>query len=520
MTGGPEDTKPPQLQVEESTPNKQLFFKKQRIELVFDEWIKLNKPNQQIVVSPGLRSNLQTSLKGKTLRIDFPEEEELKDSTTYIINFGTAVQDLTEGNVAPNLRFVFSTGSYLDSLKVSGTIIDATTKEPVEGAYFMLYDNLSDTIFRKERPFYFASTDETGRFLIENIKADTFQIFALKENRTNYYFDQEEEFIGFSSQNIIMNDSLDLDIQMQIFQEEPRLRKPTLDLEQYGVAKLIFKREPYEAEVTYQDIGQQVLIENEKDTVHVWYQLEDNQDWDLYVQRDSLTIDTLTVEARDSIDFQKKRTLSLYKAKSIPSQIQQKPNEKIAIKFRNPLASIDTSLIKVLEDTMQTVVQTRLSLDTAAVFRNFNIRYNWQEAVPYQVKLFPGALTDMFGFQNDTIILNYQIEESKNFGNILLTVDSLDANENYIIQLMLKKEVIGEFPVTEKTQWQRSFYNLKPASPPDTYTVNIIRDSNGNGRWDTGNYEQKTQPEKIFTTSLKELKPNWDIESTVILPKE
>lgn len=517
LTGGAKDETPPTLKIEESTPNQQVFFKKQRIELVFDEWIKLDKPGQQIVESPDIRGNLQTSLKGKTLRIDFPEEEELRDSTTYIINFGTAVKDLTEGNAVPNLRFVFSTGAYLDSLGLTGTIVDAITKEPVEDIYFMLYDNLSDTVFRKERPYYYASTDKNGQFVLENLKADTFQIFALKDKGVNYYFDEEDEQIGFSSQYIILNDSTKLNIQMQAFLEELRLRKPKLDINQYGVAKLIFKRNPYDAQVKYQDIGQKVIFETEKDTIKTWYQLPEYQTWDLYFQKDSVTIDTLTVKQQDTTKIKKPLKLKLHQAKSISQQIQHNPIKMMTIKFNHPIVKMDVNFIQILEDTIQTPIQTKLSLDSTAAYRDLKIEYAWKEAIPYQVKILPNGLTDIFGLTTDTIVLNYQIQERKNFGNLRLTVDSLKTEKHYVIQLLLKKELIKEFPVTGVSTWTKLFETIKPSTD---YNVHIIRDRNGNGRWDTGNYDRKEQPELTFSSQLNELKPNWDVEATVVVPKE
>ena len=195
--GGPEDTQPPQLVEEESSPNYQVRFEKQRIELTFDEWVELNDVFNQVVVSPPLEYPFEASLKGKALRFEFDEEEELRPEATYTINFGEGVRDLTERNPTENLRFVFSTGDYIDSLSVSGRVVDAKTGEPVEGALFMLYDNLSDTVVRTERPFYFARTNKQGSFLIENVKSGTFKGFALQDANRNYRFDQAQEPIGF-----------------------------------------------------------------------------------------------------------------------------------------------------------------------------------------------------------------------------------------------------------------------------------------------------------------------------------
>ncbi|MEM9850056.1 MAG: Ig-like domain-containing protein, partial [Bacteroidota bacterium] len=124
LTGGPKDEQPPRLDSLESTPNLQTNFEVQDIVLTFDEWIKLNNPFTQIVVSPPLDPKPEVSLKGKSVLIEFDETTELRANATYTINFGEAIQDLTEGNPAENLRFVFSTGDFIDSLEVSGQIKD------------------------------------------------------------------------------------------------------------------------------------------------------------------------------------------------------------------------------------------------------------------------------------------------------------------------------------------------------------------------------------------------------------
>ena len=187
-TGGPRDETPPQLDTSQSTTNYQTNFEKQTIELTFDEWVNLNDVFNQVVVSPPLDNRPEVRIKKKTILFEFAEEEVLRDSATYTINFGEAIKDLTEGNPADNLRFVFSTGDFIDSLSVQGRIVDARTGEPVEGVLFNMYDELQDTVVRTRRPFYFAKTNKEGQFRVENVKSDTFKLFALKDANLNYLF--------------------------------------------------------------------------------------------------------------------------------------------------------------------------------------------------------------------------------------------------------------------------------------------------------------------------------------------
>ena len=217
LSGGKKDTTPPIIDSLKSTSNYQTNFKKQTIELTFNEWLQLNDVFKQVVVSPPLREKFDVSLKKKTVRFEFDEKEILRENATYTINFGTAVQDLTERNPVEDLRFVFSTGDFIDSLEVTGQVVEAFDKKPVKDVLVMLYDNLSDTVVRKEKPFYFAKTDEGGNFSIKNVRADTFKVFALIDGNANYLFDNVSEKIGFLKEPIVVTDSTKVDLTLQMF---------------------------------------------------------------------------------------------------------------------------------------------------------------------------------------------------------------------------------------------------------------------------------------------------------------
>ena len=219
LTGGPEDETPPALIEEESTPSLQTNFTKQTIKLAFDEWLKLdNNYFKEVVISPPLLYNPEIKLKGKSVLFSFHEDEVLKEEATYTINFGKAIKDLTVGNVVDNLRFVFSTGPFIDSLEVKGTVIDVEEGKGVADALLMLYDNLADSVVRTERPFYFARTDKSGNFKIENVKSDTFKVVAMVDNNFNYFFDLEKEKIGFLEEPIILPDSNLTSLNLTLFE--------------------------------------------------------------------------------------------------------------------------------------------------------------------------------------------------------------------------------------------------------------------------------------------------------------
>ena len=143
--GGPKDETPPMLDSSATTPNYQTNYTKSPIILTFNEWIALKDAITQVVVSPPLQFPLEVKLKKKSIYVNFNEKEELKENTTYTINFGESISDFTEGNVPPSMRYVFSTGPIIDSIQFTAKLVDLDTKKPIEDAILMLYVNKADS---------------------------------------------------------------------------------------------------------------------------------------------------------------------------------------------------------------------------------------------------------------------------------------------------------------------------------------------------------------------------------------
>jgi hypothetical protein len=214
LTGGPKDEDPP-LVVDSSPENYSIQFNGKRIEVTFDEFITLNNINQELIVSPPLKEKPEVRLKGKTLLVEL--NNELKDSTTYTLNFGEAIKDNNEGNPLSNYEFVFSTGEFLDSLSVGGTLVNAfdlaKIKDPTS---VMLYTDLDDSIVHKDIPVYIGKTDKEGNFRINNLRAGTYKIFALQDVNNNFLFDLPNEAIAFADSFL----HVDPDFFLKVMKEE------------------------------------------------------------------------------------------------------------------------------------------------------------------------------------------------------------------------------------------------------------------------------------------------------------
>jgi Bacterial Ig-like domain len=556
LNGGQKDAIPPRVLTTRSTPNFQTNFKKQPIKLVFDEYIKLDDVFKQVVISPPLDEVPEVVSKdSRSVILTFGKDVVLRENATYTINFGTAVKDLNEGNVAKNLRFVFSTGDHIDSLTVVGRIVDAVSGQPVEGALMMLYDNISDTIVRKKKPFYFGRTEKDGIARIENVREGSFKAFALVDKDQNYLFNQDVERIGFPDTLInvsLINNSPQLfppdtstkrtdglQNTSQITENKPKntpkdttaspsnvkrqtsnltirlfdpLKKPQLmnrETDKFGLVKLTYNQELTAAKINYDQIGQTVQTEVSKDTLLVYYDLSQETAWNLVVKNDTFPNDSVRVRTKGRADFLKKAKLEAINA---PKQINKHPTKPIVLAFTYPLQKIDTALIELLDSAKKTVPLS-IKRDSASP-RKIQFNADWQQGKRYTLRILPNALTDMYGLKNDTVSINVSVQLKEEFGDLTLKITQLDSTKNYVCQ------VYGGGGVVEKELYieQKSKFNARIETiQPDGYTIKIIEDLNKNRRWDTGNYDKHTQPERIFLKTAESLRANWEVEVEVVV---
>ena len=202
-TGGPKDVQPPKY-LKGIPENRSLNFTGDKIDIIFDEYIQLKDENSEVLISPPMKEKPVIRVREKTLRVTF--NSELRPQTTYTLNFGKSLSDLNESNLLPDFEFVFSTGSLIDSLSVTGKVVDAFNHKPEskERIVVMLYENLSDSAPLVEIPRYYGRANKDGLFSVNNIHPDTFRIIALQDENNNLHYDQGIEAIGFLDSLLII----------------------------------------------------------------------------------------------------------------------------------------------------------------------------------------------------------------------------------------------------------------------------------------------------------------------------
>lgn len=532
--GGPKDNTPPQLVQEKSTPSLSTRFTDREFKLSFDEWVTLQDVGTQVLVSPPLAKRPEVTLKGRTVTFKFDKDEVLRPNTTYTVNFGTAVKDLHEGNPAKDLRFVFSTGDVIDSLSVSGVIVDGFTGEAVENISILLYDNFEDSIVRKERPYYVARSDKSGQYSIPNVRAGAFKIVAIDDVTPNLKWDDNER-IGFSDTLIQVSDSLRNLPPIRVFTAVPALRLLSQQTNQYGLIKLGYNASPDTiALLPDAPPGLRWLREQQLDTLLIWYDLPDSTDWKLVAGKDTIAIRALSRTdflENNLVAFADEQRKSSVKNKGNRQSAPTKPagasaaapprtvtvrlNKPVQIEFNQPLTRVDTARCLLLADSLE--------------FSGFDIRTDssnqravlldiaWESGQTYTLTLLPGAVTDFFGTSNaDTLRRIFVAPEEKQLGRLNLNLEPLQVGENYILRL-LNGNIIEEERIfsADSTSARFVFQKLQPLP----YSAQLIEDRNGNRRWDPGDYFEHRQPELVFIKKLEPLRANWEVEATLLTQK-
>ena len=180
--------------------------------------------------------------------------------------------------------------------------------------------------------------------------------------------------------------------------------------------------------------------------------------------------------------------------------------------FNYPLRAIDTAAILVMVDTIKTPIKTNISIDSLNK-KQLNFIHPWKYGAAYEILFLPNSLTDAFGMQNqDTLRQSHKAALEKDFGNIVLKFENLSADTAYVAKLMNKNgDLIDQFSMQNTTVFEKAFPKLLPG----IYTIEFIEDLNKDGKWTTGNYDAKRQPERFFTQKLEELRAQWDVEATI-----
>ena len=570
--GGWYDDDPPKV-VGSSPEDKGINIKSNKITIFFDEFIKIDNATEKVIVSP---PQLETpEIKGAGKKIVVELKDTLKENTTYTIDFSDAITDNNEGNPLGNYTFTFSTGEQIDTFEIGGYVLDARNLEPIKGIMVGLYDDLSDTVFSTKPLMRVSRTDSRGHFVVKGVAPGTYRAYALQDMDGDFHFTQKGEMMAFSHDTFspsskpdtrtdtIWRDSLHIDA----FRQVPYTHFLPDDVTLLAFTHLqtdryLLKTERLEPNKIslYFTYGDSILPEikglnfeadsafvieaNEKrDTIHYW--LRDT----MLVNKDTLLMDityhmtdTLgrlvlntdsALEILPKVPYEKRMKEQAKEMEKWQKQQEKKkkndqpydsiypvrplepkyglpaaatPGSRITIEMPTPLVVCDTSMVHLYSMIDSVWYQTPYEFRQNAL-RNYELLVDWRLETEYSFEVDSAAFIDIYGLASKPYKQGIKVKGPDEFSLLVVNISGLDVADSSIVVQLLSSSDSPEREVHVKNGVARFDYLT-----PGKYYMRAFVDANGNGVWDTGDYEADRQPESVYYYPQEiECKEKWDV---------
>ena len=591
--GGWFDETPPRV-VSASPVDRGTNCKSNKVIINFDEYIKLENASEKVVISPPQAEQPEIKAAGKRIIVEL--KDELRDNTTYTVDFSDAITDNNEGNPLGNYTYSFSTGSQIDTLEVSGTVLEAENLEPVKGSLVGLYrltdsqldsiDNGTpisafDTIFVKEPLLRVARTDSRGHFVIRGIAPGSYRVVALNDMDDNFMYSQAAEAFAYNHdvivptcapdmrQDTIWSDTIHIrDIKQVSY---THFRPDNIVLRQFvkeQVDRFFLKVERKEANMfqiffsgpskvmpqikglNFDETDAFVLEYTPKlDTLTYW--IKDS----VLINNDTLRMD-LTYDATDSLgnlvlqtdsalevlskqpyekrmkqlkkdieDWEKRLAKRRKRGEEVTDTIfpskplepkyeisqQMAPDQSIYINMPTPIQRIDTAAIHLYVKQDDKWYNDRFVLrqrqSESATPRNLEIIAEWREGAEYSFEVDTLAFEDIYGKTSNPYKAGIKVKSADEFSSLFVKPHYPGGDTlAIVVQMLDKSEKVLKQSLT--VDGIAEFYYVKP----DDYYLRAFIDTNRNGKWDTGNFEENIQPEEVYYYHEKvTCREKWDV---------
>lgn len=561
-SGGPIDKTPPIFMRSNPTPNA-VNVKDRKIEIFFDEIVTLKDPSTKIIVSPAQTEMPRMSALGRKVTVELVDS--LLPNTTYTIDFSNSIQDNNEGNAIDNFAFAFSTGSVIDSMRVSGYVLDSRTLEPMQSVVVGLQSNLADSAFHKEKLQRVALTNDRGQFTIRNVSPGSYHIFALKDLDRDYKFGNPTEDIAFldsiivpsigsrEAADTVYNDLNEIDTIMRAtrpayFPNDILLSMFNEDRKSQYLANNL-RVDSTRISLTFaaaSDTLPSLSIVGRNDVPDLWYTLERSQTNDTLtywirpphlVSADTLMVATtyLRTDTASNLSWGTdtlKFTFQRQKAKKKKKNEETDSLEQIRFMELHPLANgtqeVYAPLLlqtgtpierysreafhlqrKLQNDTIfyPAEIKSIALRDSTLNRRDLVLKVDWEPGAAYTLAVDSLAMTDIYGLQTKPLKVDFNVRKMEEYGNIVFNITAV--RDSAIVELLDGTEkIVLRAPVKNH---RAELLNLLPGK----YYARLFIDRNGNGKYDTGNYDMHLQPEEtVYYPGAINLKKNWDVEQT------
>ncbi|MDE6624570.1 MAG: Ig-like domain-containing protein [Alistipes sp.] len=575
-TGGPRDTLPPVIvrMAPDNFTTERPLTGHEKIYIEFDEFVQIKDQQKEFFTSPEMKKKPLITLRGRGIVIQL--RDTLAPNTTYALDFGSAIRDNNEGNPLYSMRYVFSTGTEIDSMMMSGYTADSYKADSVSKSFIWFFPadsvewvpEYDSTIF-KYKPSVIARAENNGIFIARNLKPIDYRVYAVQDKNDNQLYEPGSDQVGFIegvyNPSRMPDFAVWLDSVRGYVSAEPQLylrmftdrafRRQVLSETERPLqhkAMLYFSTAfPRIERIRFDSIPDEAVIVDPqtvgRDTVALWFNLPASALPDTikgeitYFKHDSINrlqevteplklswrlIETKEQEReREKLERERRKAEEAGEEWTEPEQPNPfafklsltgdvNPEEHLTVDFDYPIVRLDSAAV-TLADADGRSTPVHFVRDTAKM-RRWYLQAPWTPGGQYTLTIPAGAITDVAGFSNDSIVGKYTILDPEKFATVKIRVAGPDDGTKYIIQLLdgngsLKQEKRDVVPGDVR-------FNYVPAGE---IKFRIIEDRNGNGQWDTGNVVERRQPERaeMFADEQGEdtfvTKTNWEIEFTM-----
>jgi uncharacterized protein (DUF2141 family) len=508
--GGKKDTLAPKI-ISSIPLNKSKNYSGKKVELNFNEYVGVRNLNQELLITPNV-GTYDTRIRpmGITLIMD----STLKQNTTYTFNFRNAIEDVSERNIGKNIKLVFSTGSDIDSLQISGQVKHLETNKKLESVLVGLYPYTDTLRIDKVKPYYFTKTDTSGIYQIENVAAGKYYMAAFADINNNLLYNSNKELVDFITQDFIdLNKNQTQDFRVALQNQDPiKINKTT------STAKTVL----YELSrgVKSLEIQPKTLA----------YQVENNRNLRFYVgnveHQDTVRISAIVTDSLNRVSTlalkvkfrepnkKEKIVNNSMRIEVLPASSQLlSPSDSIIIKFPKPIAYVNTKLISFISGPDEEIQLPDEAFTWNSYVNELSIDKGYLPLrQKFDLKFAKHAFVSVEKDSSQVFTQGFEFQDLENYGSISGGINVKQGK--FIFQLI--KSDNKSIAYQQKSSNSFSFPHVEPG----LYELRAIEDRNGNGIWDLGNFRTKEKPESIyfFPTKIK-LKANFQITDLLISPE-
>ena len=573
--GGPYDETPPRI-VGMTAPERLQNGKRTKFSLVFNELIKVDNPTEKIIVSPPQIETPEIKVSGRRITVELLDS--MRPNTTYTVDFSDAITDNNEGNPLGQYTYIFSTGQTTDTMQMSGYVLNAEDLEPVKGILAGLYQQHHDSVFSKRAFDRVARTDASGFFSIKGVAPDRdYRLYALQDADGDFHFTQPSEMLGFLHNDLragafrdtrydtlwvdsVRYDSIRIipythftpdDLVVRAFKIDvntrhylkaqrdvpewfttfftgPSRKRPTIQGLNFDANKAFVVNASAGNDTLTYWLADTTLLR--QDTLRFAYTYDN---WDDSLAQMLPKTDTLELvpkttfakraanEAKELEKWNKQREKREKRgdfSKSQPPMVALQlradvssslvPNRNILIQFDQPLQRFDTKKLHLRLKKDSTYHDAPYALDTVPNnILAYRLRAEWRPGQEYQLVIDSAAMTSLYGRVNLATDNKFSIAKLEDFGTVFLSLSN--AHESTVVQLLGSDgKPVAQAPTKNG---RAEFYYVQPGK----YYLRCFFDRNGDGKWTTGSWSPRRDPEEVYYFPKEiEVRANWDLNES------